>query len=59
MDLENEEKRVDNAYISRRDVNEAMKPALLGVKAGDKLEINVNELLDREGDRATLLKVKK
>ena len=59
VDLENEEKRVENAYISMRDVNEAMKPALLGVKAGDKLEINVTELLDREGDRATLLKVKK
>ena len=59
VDLENEEKRVENAYISMRDVNEAMKPALLGIKAGDKLEINVTELLDREGDRATLLKVKK
>lgn len=59
VDLTNEEKTVENAYISMRDVTEAMKPALLAVKAGDKLEINVNELLDREGDRATLLKVKK
>ena len=59
VDLENEEKTVENGYISMRDVTEAMKPALMGVKAGDKLEINVNELLDREGDRATLLKVKK
>lgn len=59
VDLENEEKTVENGYISMRDVNEDMKPALLSVKAGDKLEINVNELLGREGDRATLLKVKK
>lgn len=59
VDLENEEKTVENGYISMRDVTEAMKPALMGVKAGDKLEININELLDREGDRATLLKVKK
>ena len=59
VDLENEEKTVENAYISMRDVTEAMKPALMGIKAGDKLEINVNELLEREGDRATLLKVKK
>lgn len=59
VDLENEEKTIENGYISMRDVTEAMKPALLGVKAGDKLEINVNELLEREGDRATLLKVKK
>lgn len=59
VDLENEEKTVENGYISMRDVTETMKPALMGVKAGDKLEININELLDREGDRATLLKVKK
>ena len=59
VDLENEEKTIENGYISMRDVTEAMKPALMGIKAGDKLEINVNELLDREGDRATLLKVKK
>ena len=59
VDLENDDKTVENGYISMRDVTEAMKPALMGVKAGDKLEINVNELLDREGDRATLLKVKK
>lgn len=59
VDLQNEEKTVENGYISMRDVTEAMKPALMGVKAGDKLEININELLDREGDRATLLKVKK
>ena len=59
VDLENGDKTVENGYISMRDVTEAMKPALMGVKAGDKLEINVNELLDREGDRATLLKIKK
>lgn len=59
VDLENAQKTVENAYISMRDVSEAMKPAMMGIKAGDKLEINVNELLEREGDRATLLKVKK
>lgn len=58
-DLVQEGKTVENAYISMRDVAESMKPAMMGVKAGDKLEINVNELLEREGDRATLLKVKK
>ena len=59
VDLENDDKTVENGYISMRDVTEAMKPALMGVKAGDKLELNINEVLDREGDRATLLKVKK
>ena len=59
VDLQNDDKTVENGYISMRDVTEAMKPAMMGVKAGDKLEIDINELLDREGDRATLLKVKK
>ena len=59
VDLSNDDRNVENAYISMRDVTEAMKPALLGVKAGDKLSLNVNELLEREGDRATLLRVKK
>ena len=59
VDLENADKTVENGYISMRDVTEAMKPAMMGVKAGDKLELNINEVLEREGDRATLLKVKK
>lgn len=59
VDLSNGQKSIENTFISMRDVTESMKPALLGVKAGDKLELNVNELLEREGDRATLLRVKK
>ena len=59
VDMENDDKTVENGYISMRDVSEAVKPALMGVKAGDKLELNINETLEREGDRATLLKVKK
>lgn len=59
VDLKNDDKTVENGYISMRDVAESVKPALMGVKAGDKLEFNINETLEREGDRATLLKVKK
>lgn len=60
VDLEQEgREKVENTFISMRDVTEAMKPAMLGVKAGDKLVININELLEREGDRATLIHVKK
>lgn len=59
VDLKNDDKTVENGYISMRDVAESVKPALMGVKAGDKLELNINETLEREGDRATLLKVKK
>ena len=59
VDLSNEQKTVENAFISMRDVAEAVKPALLGVKAGDRLNLNINETLEREGDRATLLRVKK
>ena len=59
VDLKNDDKTIENGYISMRDVAESVKPALMGVKAGDKLELNINETLEREGDRATLLKVKK
>ena len=59
VDLSNDSKTVENAFISMRDVAEGMKPALLGVKAGDKITLNINEVLEREGDRATLLRVKK
>lgn len=59
VDLKNDDKTVENGYISMRDVAESVKPALMGVKAGDKLELNITETLEREGDRATLLKVKK
>lgn len=59
VDLKNDDKTIENGYISMRDVAESVKPALMGVKAGDKLELNINEALEREGDRATLLKVKK
>ena len=48
VDLENDDKTVENGYISMRDVTEAMKPALMGVKAGDKLELNINEVLKED-----------
>ena len=58
-DLDNGAHKVDGAYISIRNVAEAVQPAFVGIKAGDSLDINVNEVFENETDRAALLKVKK
>ena len=58
-DLDNGAHKVDGAYISLRNVAEAVQPAFVGIKAGDSLDINVNEVFENETDRAALLKVKK
>lgn len=49
-------KTVENAYIAVRDVVKAEK--FTALKAGDKLQINVNEDFKEDGDKARLLKVK-
>ncbi|MBR6055182.1 MAG: hypothetical protein IKP46_07585 [Bacteroidales bacterium] len=58
-DLDNGTHKVDGAYISLRNVAGAVQPAFVGIKAGDSLDINVNEVFENETDRAALLKVKK
>ena len=58
-DLDNGTLKVDGAYISLRNVAEAVQPAFVGIKAGDSLDVNVNEVFENETDRAALLKVKK
>ncbi|MBO4535831.1 MAG: hypothetical protein J5702_01350, partial [Bacteroidales bacterium] len=58
-DLDNGSHKVEGAYISLRNVAEAVQPAFVGVKAGDVLDVNVGEVFENETDRAALLKVKK
>lgn len=58
-DLDNGSHKVEGAYISLRNVAEAVQPAFIGIKAGDTLDINVSEVFENETDRAALLKVKK
>lgn len=59
-DLEQgEDNKVEGTYIALRNVSEAAKSQFIGVKAGDRFEVNVNEAFENENDRAALIKVKK
>ncbi len=59
VDLTQGETKIENAYISVRDLTDAYKTALLGLKSGSAFKLNVNEAFESETDRATLLRIKK
>lgn len=59
VDLEQEGKKIENAYLSMRDVEEKSKAKFLKLKVGSSIKIDVNKVLPNEADRAALLKVKK
>ena len=58
-DLDNGEVKVEGAYISLRNVAEACRKDFIGLKAGKKIAVNVNEAFENETDRAAMLKIKK
>lgn len=58
-DLEQEETKIEGTYIALRNVAEAAKSIFVGLKAGDSVDVNVNEAFENETDRAAMLKVKK
>lgn len=58
-DLDNGDNKVEGAYISILNVAEGSRSKFIGLKAGDKLVVNVNEAFENETDRSSLLKVKK
>lgn len=53
------EKKVENTYISLSVLSEDAKKLFVGKKAGEELDVNVNEVFPNEPDRAALLKMKK
>lgn len=59
VDFEQEGMKVEGAYVALRSVAEDVRPAFVGVKAGDVLNVNVNEAFTNESDRASMLKLKK
>lgn len=59
VDFEQGETKVEGAYVALRSVSEAVKPSFVGLKAGDSIDVNVNEAFENETDRASMLKVKK
>ena len=59
VDFEQGETKVEGTYVALRSVAAAAKASFVGVKAGDVVEVNVNEAFENETDRASMLKVSK
>ena len=59
VDFEQGDLKVEGTYVALRSIAEAAKADFVGVKAGDVLDVNVNEAFENETDRAAMLKVKK
>lgn len=59
VDFEQGETRIEGTYVALRNVSEAVRPSFIGLKAGDTLDVNVNEAFTNEADRASMLKVSK
>ena len=59
VDFEQGDLKVEGTYVALRSIAEAAKAAFVGVKAGDVVEVNVNEAFENETDRAAMLKVSK
>ena len=59
VDFEQGETKVEGTYVAIRNVAEAVRNSFVGVKAGDVLDVNVNEAFENETDRASMLKVNK
>ena len=59
VDFEQGETKVEGTYVALRSVAAAAKASFVGVKAGDVVEVNVNEAFENETDRASMLKVNK
>ena len=59
VDFEQGETKVEGTYVAIRNVAEAARPSFVGVKAGDVLDVNVNEAFENEIDRSSMLKINK
>ena len=59
VDFEQGDMKVEGTYVAIRNVAEAVRPSFVGVKAGDVLDVNVNEAFVNETDRASMLKINK
>ena len=59
VDFEQGETKVEGTYVALRSVAAAAKASFVGVKAGDVVEVNVNEAFENETDRASMLKISK
>ena len=58
-DLDNGEKKVEDAYIAVRNVEGAARALFIGAKAGDQFDVDINAAFSNETDRAAMIKVNK
>ncbi len=58
-DIANESHSAEGVYVSIKNVAEAARKKFIGVKAGDKIKVDVNKAFENETDRASMLKVDK
>ena len=58
-DLDNGEKKVEDAYIAVRNVEGDARKLFLGAKKDDQFDVDVNVAFTNETDRASMLKLKK
>ena len=59
VDFEQGDMKVEGTYVAVRNVAEPARASFVGVKAGDVLDVNVNEAFVNETDRSSMLKVSK
>lgn len=59
VDFVQGETSVEGTYVALRNVAEPARASFIGLKAGDSIEVNVNEAFTNETDRASMLKVNK
>ncbi len=56
--LDNGDMRIEDAYVGLISMSDEERAPFIGKKAGDKMEVNVNELYKSESQRASILQVK-
>ena len=58
-DLDNGEKKVEEAYIAVRNVEGEAHGLFIGAKPGDQFDLDINAAFSNETDRAAMIKVNK
>lgn len=56
--LDNEEMKIEEAYVGLISMGEAERALFLGKKVGDEMDIDINELYKNPAQRASILQVK-
>ena len=58
-DIANDSHSAEGVYVSIRQVAEKERKKFIGVKAGDKIKVDVSKAFENETDRASMLKIDK